>query len=263
MRARIGSVDQEVVESGVPGPRCDRALEPLGDVADLPRGLPGFPVPPVAARRDHHGLGIQHQDIGIVGVGIGEGAHPRRIDDVERMRLRRAARRADRHVGHGRLGGPGLGTVALAQGFDQGLFARRGGGDARGRPGQVATRIDEIAAIRVVDVGTGRLGHAPGAHRAVRIQRQGRLEGARRLDVVERIRLQHAAGVKLPRRGNGAGDRQLEAAEALERWRARVAVGREQGRARAQAEQGGRGGEGTEGERRAANVRLSAGGRPL
>ena len=40
-----------------------------------------------------------------------------------------------------RLGRAGFGTVALAEGFDQGAFAARGGGDVRGRPGQIATRI--------------------------------------------------------------------------------------------------------------------------
>jgi hypothetical protein len=120
----------------------------------------------------------------------------------------------------------------------------------------MAPCIGEIAAIRVVDVGPVRLGHTPGAHRAVRILCQCGLEGACRLGVVERVRLQQAAGEQLLRCGNGADDRRLQAAEAVEHRRARVAIGQEQRDARAQAKQGGRGRQGSDGERRATHDRL-------
>ncbi len=129
--------------------------------AVLPPVVPGLGV--------HHRLGVEGPGVEVVRVGLPELAHRLGPRLVQRMAVGlRVGRIAGRQrLDPGPLLGAGLGLQRLR------LLQRRPG------------RRDGVVRHRQVDVGPERLGDAPPAHRAVRIEPGGLAERADRLGVVE------------------------------------------------------------------------------
>jgi hypothetical protein len=179
LTARVEGVDQEVVEAGMHRLRLQPALQAFADEGDVAGRPAGLAIPPVAARRDHHGFGPEHKDVGIVRVRVGQRAHALGVDDVERIGLLDAAalQIGATGIATGRKAGPAscLGAAPGRSARSRRRSARalaRSNARRRLVRGEVAPRLAEIAAIEVVDVRTRGLGYAPGAHRAARVGRE-------------------------------------------------------------------------------------------
>ena len=250
-RARVDRVDEEVIEPGMIGMRPQRALEPIRDDTDLARRRAALLVPPVGAGRDHRGLGVENEDVDVLGVGVGQGPHARGVDDVEGMGLRRPraaahARRRQRRRGR-RRARHRLGTIAIDQRVDECSVARACSFGMAERPDEMAARIAQVAAFDVVDVRTRRFRDTPRTQDAARVDGERGLVRTRRFLVVEGVALKHAAREQALRHRVGRR-RHRDRAEAIELRCAGAAVDGQGCRARAEKD-GGAGRQDSDGQR--------------
>ena len=215
-----------------------RGLQARHDVAHHAVGLAGLAVPPVPRARGHHRVGVQRDDIGIVGEARHHAGHRRRVREFERIDVALLAQR--RAIAGGarrlcllhRLVGN---AVAHGQGLDQRLLARRRGACGGARSREIAANLADVVPLRLVDVRSERVGHAPGAHRATRVERPCRPEAARCLGVLEAVGQQQALLKQPPGLGFARRGHETRGAEAVDRRRpGLLGVGK---RVRAGAEQ--------------------------
>ncbi len=138
----------------------------------------GSPVgrPVVPGHGVHHRLGEQRGGVVVVREAQRDAAHRGGVGLVERRAV-----------------GGGVGAVALAERLDHGLLALARLGRELERS---IHRLPDLGLgrriVRGVDVGSERVGDAPVAHRALRIELGGMAERRRRLAVVEAERERHA-----------------------------------------------------------------------
>ena len=177
-RHGLDRVDVVVACTGMARVGLQHALELSHDLAGPGIGLARLLVPVVPRTLIHQRLGVQRRSVEVVGIPRHDLAHARCIGRVERRAI--AGRdRGDRvpvreRSDVGPL--PGARVPHARERLVQGLVCR----NPRGR---VHAGVD-VRAVRV--------GYAPVAHGAVRIQLRGMVEGADSLTVVEAVQQSHA-----------------------------------------------------------------------
>ena len=178
MRRRLDGVDVVVVGARMVGV----AGQDLLQIADDLRG-PGLfrPVagPVIPGVQVHEAFHVEGQDVVVVGEARGDLLHRGRVGGVERV--------LPLGIGGRRV------AIALRHRVDQGaLHVARSRLERDRLLGGVEGGARALRDSGQVDVGPEAEGHAPGAHRACRIQPRGLLERALRLFQVEAPHEAHA-----------------------------------------------------------------------
>ena len=202
----LDRVDEEVRGADVVGVTLEHAREGVDELLRSRLGLAvGRPVVP--GHGVHHRLGEQRGGVIVVREAQRDAAHRGGVGLVERRAI-----------------GRGVGAVALGERLDHGLLALARLGRELER---LVHRLPDLGlgrrVVGGVDVGSERVGDAPVAHRALRIELGGVAERRRRLAVVEAERERQSLveeALRLLRRG---GDRMVVEVEVVHQVRA-VAV---------------------------------------
>ncbi len=189
--------------------------------------VPGLAVavrrPVVPGHGVHHRLGEQRGGVVVVRVAQRDAAHRRGIGLVERRAIGRR-----------------VGAVALGERLDHGLLALVGVGRELERP--VHSLADLGLGRRIVggvDVGTERVGDAPVAHRALRIELGGVAKRRRCLAMVEAERERQSLVEEALRFLRLGGDRTVVEVEVVHQVRAVAVASVGEGRRREPGEEQG------------------------
>jgi hypothetical protein len=223
-RARgLERVDQEVVGAGVVRRAGQHPLERVDRRHRAFARLRAVPAPPLPRRQHHQRLRIEHRDFVVVGELARRFHHRLRVGDVEGVGVLRRRQ----HGAHRRRGAVvercrrGREVEPRRHRLDQCPLPRRDAAHERQRATCVLGRARVGGTQRVVDVRPDRIGDAPLAHRAARIEPRRLAEGAQRLGVVERIGQPQALVEELLRQRLARGDGQVSLADALDARRLR------------------------------------------
>jgi hypothetical protein len=217
-------VDQVVQRAGMVG----RARQHLRQLRDrLARAVVGLSLlrPPVPGRQHHQRLGVQHADVGILGILEGHPRHRLRVRKVGRVGIAR-------HVGHADRAGRQRHLARLCCRLRHGQRWIDTDAD-RLRPDQralalararcqlqcaldVRTGAHQVIAFGPVDVGAHDVRQTPGADRAHRVQAQRFGERALRFAVVKRKGERQALVEEGARLRRLRGDGKVAAAHAFQ-----------------------------------------------
>jgi hypothetical protein len=213
----FGHVHVEVQRAGVLRVLPRDGRHALDDVADGAVGLAGLGVPPVPGQRAHHRVGIQRDDVRVVGKLPQHVGHRGGVGVLLRVELAVGLARAAHRAAHrleGLLHALVAAAVAHRHRADQRTLLRRGAGSGLLRAFDVLADVALRPAVAVVDVRPERIGHAPGTHRAAGVARQRSAEHAGGFAVLEGVGQLQA--LREPRTGLFVAGRDLEgrAAEA-------------------------------------------------
>ena len=201
----LDRVDDEVGGADVVGITLQHPRERVDELLGSSLGL-AFRRPVVPGHGVHHRLGEERGGVVVVGPAQRDAAHGGGVGLVERRAI-----------------GGRVGAVALRERLDQRLLALvRLGGELECFVHRLADLGLGRGIVAGVDVRSERVGDAPVAHRALRIELGGVAERRRRFAVVEAEGEGHALveeALRLLRRG---GDRTVVEAEVVHQVRAVV-----------------------------------------